>query len=76
MIYHRKPVDIPEYDLNITEHYRDGVLVSVTEQKRKHAFTDADTLTDIVGRRRKFEAFASLVKKGRHDLACYIYHLT
>ena len=76
MTYDRKSVVFPEWDSHTTEHYRDGECFAITEQKRKHAFTDADTLTDLAGRQRKLKIFSSLVQKGRHDMACYIYLIT
>ena len=76
MTYTRKPLEFPKYDIYMTEHYRDGELFATTEQKRQHDFTDADTLTDMAGRQRKFQLFCSLMKRGRHDMACYIYLIT
>lgn len=76
MTYTRKRLEFPKYDSYMTEHYRDGQLFAVTEGKRQHQFIDADTLTDMAGRKRKLHAFCRLVKKGRHDMACYIYLIT
>ena len=76
MPYCRIPYEFPKYDVHATEHWRDGVLECITEQKRKHKHTNAETLKDPIARQRKFNMFASLVRGGRHDMACYIYYLS
>ena len=61
-------------DFPVTEHYRNGKLIGITERKRIHS--DSHTPTTPDGRKRKLDSMCSLVKEGRHDMACYIYYIT
>ena len=76
MAYHREKVDNEKWDYHVTNHYRDGKLFAVTEQKRKHSWHDCDTLTDMAGRKHRFEAVSDYIQKGLHDHACYVYYFT
>ena len=58
----------------VTEHYRNGKCIGITEHKRIHNESHIPSTMD--GKKRKLTSMCSLIQKGRHDMACYIYHIT
>ena len=73
MTYSRKKSSRGGYP--ITEHYRDGKCFAITEGKRIHSHWSEPKL-DIHGRKHRLQNFSKWVECGRHDVACYIYHIT
>lgn len=83
MTYHRKPLiqKIGSFTSHATAHYRDNVLFAITEQKRIHTYEKSfgqhpEERMTLDGRRRRLKAFCDYVKRGHHDMACYVYHVT